>query len=61
MQFSQWDTYNPVDEKFERIKAGILTRSVMCFEYMNSSGEKAMREVCPLKLFYKGQAWYLKG
>ncbi|MEG0388681.1 MAG: WYL domain-containing protein, partial [Niameybacter sp.] len=55
------DTYKPVDEKFEKIKEGILTRRVISFEYMNSSGEKAIRKVCPLKLFYKGQAWYLKG
>lgn len=61
VDFSQWGSNPNEHHKFIRIKEGILQRNVLSFTYMSSQGYKTNRTVEPMKLIYKGQAWYLYG
>lgn len=60
IDFSQWGGYNNVYEKFELMKAAILSRRQIHFEYANSKGEVNHRVVNPATLLYKSNAWYLQ-
>ena len=42
------------------LKEAILSGRVLTFDYYGESGEKTERWVCPLRLWFKGQAWYLR-
>lgn len=59
IDFSYWGSNVAEKNKFNNIKTSILTHKVVEFEYISSYGEKTKREVEPLKLVFKGQAWYL--
>lgn len=61
IEFSPWGSGPNEDNKFMNIKAAILNRNVISFEYVNSQGGKSLRDVEPTQLIYKGQAWYLWG
>lgn len=61
IEFSPWGSGPNEDNKFLNIKAAILNRNVISFEYVNSQGEKSARTVEPMQLIYKGHAWYLWG
>lgn len=41
------------------LKAAILNLQRLTFDYYNSSGVCAPREVCPIRLWFKSSAWYL--
>lgn len=41
------------------IKAAILGRRVLFFDYITAQNQKSARRVEPLKLLFKGRAWYL--
>ena len=41
------------------LKEAILKRQRLSFAYYGESGQPAQREVCPLRLCFKGRAWYL--
>ena len=59
VEFSPWGS-NPDDEnKFSGVKQAILKRQVIRFDYVNTRGEKSRRDVEPVRLIFKGQAWYL--
>jgi predicted DNA-binding transcriptional regulator YafY len=45
---------------FNLLKAAIVERRVICFEYYNSLGERSGRKVRPVKLVFKHNSWYLK-
>lgn len=61
VDFSPWGSHPEEGEKFDRIRDAILQRRVVKFQYINSQGETSTREVEPMKLQFKGQAWYLHG
>ena len=61
VDFSSWSDPKGVAEAFALMKNAILERRVMVFEYSSGRGETARRTVEPLKLCFKGQAWYLYG
>lgn len=42
------------------LKDAILKRQRLSFAYYGESGQPAQREVCPLRLCFKGRAWYLQ-
>ncbi|MCI7737456.1 MAG: YafY family transcriptional regulator [Clostridiales bacterium] len=42
------------------LKEAILKRQRLSFAYYGESGQPAQREVCPLRLCFKGRAWYLQ-
>lgn len=59
IEFSHW--YNCLEEPltFQKLKKAILSRKCVCFNYSNAKGLQSNREVEPLKLCFKGSAWYL--
>lgn len=61
VDFSHWGSDDKEKEKFQLVKAGILGRRVIDFDYYSSYGEKTNRSIEPLKLLFKGQSWYLYG
>jgi len=61
VDFSSWSDSKCISEAFSRLKASILGRRVVSFTYAGGRGETARRTVEPLKLCFKGQAWYLYG
>jgi len=61
VDFSSWSDPNGVAEAFSLLKSAVLERRVVAFEYSSGRGETARRTVEPLKLCFKGQAWYLYG
>jgi predicted DNA-binding transcriptional regulator YafY len=61
VDFSSWSDPKGVAEAFSLLKGAILGRRVVAFRYSSGKGETAERTVEPLKLCFKGQAWYLYG
>ena len=61
IDFSPWSSGPNEYNKFIDIKKGILERRVLSFEYINSEGIKSFRSMEPMRLMFKGQAWYLWG
>ena len=61
IDFSPWDSTPNENNKFIEIKKAILERKRISFEYINSAGEKSSRKIEPMRLVFKGQAWYLWG
>lgn len=61
VDFSSW--YNCGDETiiFQTLKKAICKRKTVSFQYSNVKGEQSTRIVEPLKLCFKGGAWYLYG
>jgi predicted DNA-binding transcriptional regulator YafY len=61
IDFSPWGSQPNEDNRFIDIRRAILQKKVISFEYLNSEGQKSVREVEPEKLHYKGNSWYLIG
>lgn len=61
VDFSSWSGGINEYECFENIKTAILESRIITFYYHNAQGEKAYRIVEPVKLIFKGQAWYFYG
>lgn len=61
VEFSPWENEHGEDKTFNRLKSAILKKQIVVFMYANVKGERSMRRVEPLKLYFKGSAWYLYG
>ncbi len=61
VDFSYWNSNEEDRMKFTSLKEAILNRRVIQFNYYNSYGQESERTVEPLKLLFRGQAWYLSG
>lgn len=61
VDFSQWGSGLTEKEKFNILKTAISNRKLVVFNYYSSYGEKTERVVEPLRLLFKGQAWYVYG
>lgn len=60
VDFSKWgDSKDKV--KFDILKKAILDNKVISFKYVNSYGEKSLRKIEPLKLWFKNKDWYVQG
>lgn len=57
--FGLWSDGEREAVLFQTIKQSIIQKQVICFEYVTAKGENMSREVEPLKLVFKGTAWYL--
>ena len=60
VDFYDWGTIGEQDKTFHLIKEAVLKQKVLKFVYYNSYGEEKEREVCPLQIYFKDKAWYLK-
>lgn len=61
VDFSEWGSNPNENDKFLKIKESIIKRYVINFNYVSAVGDNTNRCVEPMKLTYKGQAWYLQG
>lgn len=61
IDFSRWGSNFNEDDKFTYIKNAILNNKLIKFSYVNSIASESTRIIEPMKLIYKGQAWYLYG
>lgn len=61
VDFSNWGSGLEEQEKFNHLKNAILKYQRIRFDYYSSYGEATTRTIEPLKLLFKGQAWYLYG
>lgn len=61
VDFSQWGNRVAEKEKFNILKIAIFNRKPVVFDYYSSYGEKTKRTIEPMKLLFKGQAWYVSG
>lgn len=61
VDFSNWGNAEKEKETFNNLKSAILSKKVVSFDYSSGKGENISREVCPLKLYFKGQSWYMYG
>lgn len=58
--FSDWGIEDKEEDVFYLIKDAILNQRILTFVYYNSYGEKSIRKVEPLQIYFKNRAWYLK-
>lgn len=58
IDFADWSGQH--DQDIAVYRQAILSCHVLSFDYFSESGEQKQREVCPFKLWFKGQAWYLR-
>lgn len=61
VHFGLWSDGEKETNLFQSIKQSILQKWVVHFVYNNAKGESLVREVEPLKLVFKGTAWYIYG
>jgi predicted DNA-binding transcriptional regulator YafY len=61
VDFSNWGSEEGESEKFKLLRNAILGHKLIEFDYYSSYGEMSNRVLEPLKLVFKGQAWYLYG
>ena len=61
VDFSSWGYFENDADYFDTIKTAILEKRIIRFLYASGKAEKLPREVMPLKLLFKGTAWYLYG
>ncbi|WP_093312546.1 helix-turn-helix transcriptional regulator [Tindallia californiensis] len=61
VDFSSWANAETEKDTFNTLKASILNKNVVDFKYNSAKGKTTLRKVEPLKLCFKGGAWYLYG
>jgi len=61
VEFSPWGSGPDQHNQFLDIKRAILECQVIRFDYVNASYAKTHRRVEPMRLSFKGRAWYLWG
>ncbi|MCG8485154.1 MAG: YafY family transcriptional regulator [Clostridia bacterium] len=59
VDFSRWGEDSLIESKFNNIKKAILERKIICFDYVNSFNHKSSRKAAPIKLYFKGESWYV--
>ncbi len=59
VDFSRWGSNPDERERFNIFKTAILNKTIVSFDYYGSNGKKTERTVEPLKLMFKGYAWYV--
>lgn len=61
IDFSHWSSKPNEYNKFIDIKKAILDRRTISFNYVNAEGGRSLRNIEPMRLIFKGQAWYVWG
>lgn len=59
VDFSSWGYFENEENYFSKIKTAIIEKYIITFMYASGRSEKLLRTVLPLKLVFKGAAWYL--
>ena len=58
--FSRWGHGSKDNQRFNLLKDAVLTRTVVNFEYVSSSGIGSRRSAYPLKIVFKSKSWYVQ-
>ena len=61
VDFSGWGHGPQEREKFLRIKQAVLESRVLSFTYYSTCGQTTNRRIEPMKLRFRGSAWYVHG
>lgn len=61
IDLTPWMKDSGLEEKLNRIKAALMGRRTLRFNYTNAYGSGTTREVEPYRLLFKGNSWYLQG
>ena len=61
IEFTPWGSGPNDENKFLNIKQCILESKTAVFDYINADGILSRRQVEPMQLIFKGQAWYVFG
>jgi len=61
IEFSPWGSGPNEENKFLDVKRAILERKIVTFDYINADGILSHRQVEPMLLLFKSQAWYVWG
>jgi predicted DNA-binding transcriptional regulator YafY len=61
IDFSPWGSGPNEENKFLDIKRAILECKVVAFDYINADGVLSRRNIEPMQLTFKSQAWYVWG
>jgi predicted DNA-binding transcriptional regulator YafY len=61
IDFSPWSSGPNEENKFLDIKRAILECKVVAFDYINADGVLSRRNIEPMQLTFKSQAWYVWG
>ncbi len=61
IDFSPWGSGPNEENKFLDIKRAILKNKVVTFDYINADGILSHRNLEPMQLSFKSQAWYVWG
>jgi predicted DNA-binding transcriptional regulator YafY len=61
IEFSPWGSGPNEENKFLDIKRAILECKVVAFDYINADGVLSRRNIEPMQLTFKSQAWYVWG
>lgn len=60
IDLSRWGSQHEGQEVFPTLREAILSHRVITFLYAGSYGHTESRQTLPVKLIFKGQAWYLQ-
>ena len=61
VDFSAWSNTQNEKDIFNMLKTAVLKKYIVFFSYASAKKQTSQREVEPLKLCFKGGAWYLYG
>ncbi|MCM3363566.1 YafY family protein [Niallia sp. MER TA 168] len=61
VDFSPWGSGEKKKQLFNLLRDAIIQQFIIQFRYFNSQGEERVREVEPLQLLFKNNAWFLSG
>jgi predicted DNA-binding transcriptional regulator YafY len=61
IELSPWDSGPNAENKLLDIKRAILEDKVITFDYIDANGIMSHRNIEPMQLLFKYQAWYLNG
>ena len=59
VDFTNWSFSN--EDLYEGFKTAILEGRIAQFDYYSAYGEKTLRRIEPIQLWFKSRAWYIKG
>lgn len=59
IDFSPWGSNPNEYNKFETIRTAVIQSKMIEVDYINAFNQKSHRKLAPLRLIFKGQAWYL--
>ena len=59
VDFTSWSNSKKYEELFQNLKNAIISKQVISFSYVSNKEEFTQRQVKPVRLFFKGQSWFL--